>query len=211
MCSATSRLIVQKGVAPRLLARLAAHAAAIKAGDPTLADTRLGPLVNAQQHGKVTAMIAAALAGGATALTGGGRPAAATPGGYFVEPTVLVGVSADAPIWKEEVFGPVLCVAEFGSEEEAVALANATDYGLGAAVLSLDPARCARMATAFEAGIVWVNCSQPTFAQLPWGGVKRSGFGRDLGPDALQNYLSPKQILTYVPTGTAFGYYAMDG
>ena len=84
-------------------------------------------------------------------------------------------------IWNQEVFGPVLCVMPFRTEEEAVALANESAYGLGAAVISGDPERCARLAEAFECGIVWVNCSQPCFCHSPWGGRKLSGFGRELG------------------------------
>jgi len=198
ICSATSRLLVQRGAAPRLLASLKTHAEAVQVGDPMAPGCRMGPLVSAAQYARVTGMVAAAVAAGATLLTGGGRPAA-LPTGYYLEPTVLVGVTPEMEIWKEEVFGPVLCVLEFDSEEEAVALANASQYGLGAAVLSSCAARRARLAAELEAGIVWLNCSQPCFPHAPWGGCKRSGFGRDIGPEGLTNYQNVKQVTTWLP------------
>ena len=100
-------------------------------------------------------------------------------------------------IWREEVFGPVLCVKEFSTEDEAIELANDTHYGLAGAVLSSDRERCQRVAEEINAGAVWVNCSQPCFCQAPWGGNKRSGFGRELGEGGIDNYLSIKQVTEY--------------
>lgn len=146
---------------------------------------------------------------GATLLCGGKRPAGLTKG-YFVEPTVFTNVKEYMTIWKEEIFGPVLSVTSmhwlffdsiqvmtFKTEEEAIRLANNTEYGLAAAVMSKDRARCDRLAKAFRAGIVWINCSQPCFCQNPWGGFKRSGIGRDLGKWGLEGYLEVKQITSY--------------
>ena len=207
ICSATSRLLVQRGTAPALLAAVKRHADAIVACDPLRCDCRLGPVVSKLQYDKIMGMLAAAKAAGATALAGGGRPPSVGDKGYFVAPTVLTGVTPDMAIWREEVFGPVLCVMEFDTEAEAIALANDSDYGLGAAVLTGDAARAARLVDAFDAGLVWVNCAQPCFCHAPWGGKKRSGFGRELGPDGLANYQNVKQVTTWRDPTLQFGWY----
>lgn len=111
---------------------------------------------------------------------------------------MFVNVRPGHRLWRNEVFGPVLAAMTFRSEEEAVKLANDSDFGLAGAVCSADLNRCRRVVRALDAGITWINCSQPCFCQLPWGGVKLSGFGRDLGTYGLSSYLSPKQIVTYV-------------
>ena len=103
----------------------------------------------------------------------------------------------DAWIWNEEIFGPVVCVRPFDDEKEAVRSANASRFGLGAAVMSRDLQRCQRVARRLRAGIVWINCSQPTFTEAPWGGYKHSGIGRELGEWGLDNYLETKQITRY--------------
>lgn len=118
--------------------------------------------------------------------------------GYYVEPTVFVNVRQGHRLWRNEVFGPVLACTTFRSEEEAIRLANEHEFALAGAVCSADLERCERVVRALDAGITWVNCSQPCFCQLPWGGLKSSGFGRDLGTYGLQGYLSPKQVVTYV-------------
>eukprot|EP00854_Cymbomonas_tetramitiformis_P019439 gene19439-23242_t len=143
-------------------------------------------------NGQVLAMVNIAKEQGAKLLTGGGRPAGLASG-YYIQPTVFTDVTTSMSIWKEEVFGPVLAVKTFATEEEAIALANDTQYGLAAAVISADEARLQSCTDALRCGIVWVNCSQPCFCQLPWGGLKRSGFGRDLGEGAIANYQNIKQ------------------
>ncbi|KAJ6765221.1 BETAINE ALDEHYDE DEHYDROGENASE [Salix koriyanagi] len=148
-------------------------------------------------YDKTLKFIATAKSEGATILSGGNRPKHLNKG-FFVEPTIITDVTTSMQIWREEVFGPVLCVKTFSNEDEAIELANDTHYGLGAAVISNDPERCDRVAKAFRSGIVWVNCSQPCFCQAPWGGIKRSGFGRDLGEWGLENYLSVKQVTQYI-------------
>ncbi|WP_321812286.1 aldehyde dehydrogenase family protein [Burkholderia sp. BCC1985] len=122
----------------------------------------LGPLVSKIQLERVTAAIEQARADGATVMTGGERPAHLSDG-YFIEPTVLTNVPLDSRAWKEEIFGPVVCVRAFHSEDEAITLANDTRFGLAAAVMTSDDARAERVAAALRAGIVWINCSQPTF------------------------------------------------
>jgi betaine-aldehyde dehydrogenase len=204
ICSATSRLLLHEPIADAFLQRLKKRAEQISAlGSPLQPGSRLGPVASAQQHAKVTEHIRAALAEGARLLTGGlGRPpsAPAEGGGFYVAPTVLLVGAAPASLraWREEIFGPVLCAATFRTEAEAVAAANATNFGLAGAVVSRDAGRCRRVARALEAGIVWVNCSQPCFFQAPWGGTKDSGHGRELGPWGLDNFLSVKQVTEYV-------------
>ncbi|KAG4190987.1 hypothetical protein ERO13_A07G063000v2 [Gossypium hirsutum] len=171
ICSATSRLIVHENIAREFLDRLVKWTKNIKISDPFEEGCRLGPVVSGGQHLKK---------------------------GFFVEPTIITDVTTSMQIWREEVFGPVLCVKTFRTEEEALELANDTHYGLGAAVISNDLERCDRVSKNLQAGIVWVNCSQPCFCQAPWGGNKRSGFGRELGEWGLDNYLSVKQVTQYV-------------
>ena len=197
VCSATSRLIVQRGIEAKLLDRLIEESRKITIGNGLTPGILLGPLVSASQHAKVTQYIANGQSAGATLLCGGNRPQHLNRG-YFVEPTVFTDVPPSSSIWQEEIFGPVLCVRRFESEVEAVEISNETPFGLAAAVMSGDHGRCSRMAEAFHAGIVWINCSQPTFVQAPWGGTKKSGIGRELGRWGLHNYLEAKQVTSYV-------------
>nr|QCI61346.1 Aldehyde dehydrogenase [Crocus sativus] len=197
ICSATSRLILHENIANKFLDRLVAWAKSIKVSDPLEEGCRLGPVVSEGQFEKINRFISTAKSEGATILSGGGRPKHLEKG-YFIEPTIITDVETSMQIWREEVFGPVLCVKIFKTEDEAIELANDTHYGLGGAVISNDPDRCRRMTEAIQAGIIWVNCSQPCFCQAPWGGNKRSGFGRELGEWGLDNYLSVKQVTEYV-------------
>jgi betaine-aldehyde dehydrogenase len=196
VCSATSRLIVQEGLADRLLERLKLEAEKIPIGDGLKEGTLLGPLISRGQYEKVLGYVERGRRDGATLLSGGKRPAGLERG-YFLEPTVFADVPEDSPLWREEVFGPVLAVRTFRDEEQALRMANDTEYGLAAAVLSEDRERCRRVARALRAGIVWINCSQPTFTQAPWGGMKKSGIGRELGRWGLDNYLEVKQVTSY--------------
>ncbi|MNN19692.1 Betaine aldehyde dehydrogenase [compost metagenome] len=127
---------------------------------------------------------------------GGNRP----PGhdkGFFLQPTIFADVPEDSWIWKEEVFGPVVCIRPFDDEAQALRSANDSRFGLAAAVMSRDLERAERVARKLRAGIVWINCSQPTFTEAPWGGYKQSGIGRELGEWGLNNYLETKQITRY--------------
>lgn len=192
VCSATSRVLVERALYVPLLERLVAEARKIKIGDGFEPGTLLGPLVNDLQYSKVLGFIDRAIANGAR-LACGGR-AEGFEKGYFVAPTVLTDMALDSEAWVEEIFGPVLCIRPFDTAEEAVRLANDSRFGLAAAVMSKDVSRCERIAKAFRAGIVWINCSQPTFTEAPWGGYKQSGIGRELGRWGLDNYLQTKQI-----------------
>jgi betaine-aldehyde dehydrogenase len=196
VCSATSRLLVQEGLAPQLLERLAQEASRIPMGDGFGEGVKLGPLVSPAQLAKVEDAVGKALAEGAKALCGGRRPASQERG-YFYEPTVLVDLPENSSAWNDEIFGPVLSVRTFKTEAEAIARANDSAYGLAAAVMSEDLDRAQRVARAMEAGIVWINCSQPTFTEAPWGGMKESGIGRELGHWGLANYLEVKQVTTF--------------
>lgn len=205
VCSATSRLIVQQGVAEKLLARLAEEAAKIPIGQGLSEGVKLGPLISAPQRAKVEGYVKQAIDEGAKLLVGGKRP----PGfakGYFYEPTILTEVPLDSTAWREEIFGPVLSVRTFEKEMDAVRWANDSPYGLAAAVMTGDREKCRRLVRELEAGIVWVNCSQPTFTEAPWGGVKESGIGRELGQWGLDNYLEVKQVTSY-ETQEAWGWY----
>ncbi|MCP1644372.1 aldehyde dehydrogenase family protein [Pseudomonas citronellolis] len=196
VCSATSRVLVQRALYEPLLARLAEEARKITIGNGLREGVLLGPLVNKTQYDKVLQAIARGQEEGARLVCGGERPAGLDKG-YYVQPTVFADVPEDAWIWNEEIFGPVVCVRPFDSEDEAVRSANASRFGLGAAVMSRDLPRCERVARRFRAGIVWINCSQPTFSEAPWGGYKHSGIGRELGEWGLNNYLETKQITRY--------------
>ncbi len=196
VCSATSRLLVQEGLAPRLLERLAQEAARIPIGQGFQEGVKLGPLVSEPQRAKVELAVAQAVDQGARVLCGGKRPESFEKG-YFYEPTILVDLPEICAAWSDEIFGPVLAIRTFKTEEEAVERANDSSYGLAAAVMSENLDRAQRVARAMEAGIVWINCSQPTFTEAPWGGMKESGIGRELGHWGLSNYLETKQITSF--------------
>ena len=196
VCSATSRVLVAESLYPALLERLVAEAQKITIGAGDQEGVLLGPLVNADQYEKVTGAIARAVKDGATIATGGARPQGFDKG-YYLEPTVITDMDEKSWIWREEIFGPVVCIKPFSSEEQAIELANDSRFGLAAAVMSKDEERCERVARAFRAGIVWINCSQPTFVETPWGGYKQSGIGRELGEWGLNNYLETKQITRF--------------
>ncbi|KAK9865472.1 hypothetical protein WJX84_008164 [Apatococcus fuscideae] len=196
VCSATSRLLVQSRIAEEFYAQLKKRAEEIKICDPNEPKCRLGPVVNQSQYDKIMKFIEDAKAEGATLLTGGSRPAHMAKG-RFVQPTAFTGVKREHRLWREEVFGPVLAIASFETEEEAVALANESEFGLAAAVITEDEERGRRVAAAVEAGIVWIGCSQPAFCQAPWGGMKNSGHGRELGEYGMASFLNVKQVTTY--------------
>jgi len=196
VCSATSRVLVEAPLYPKLLARLVEEAKKITVGNGLDAGIQLGPLVNKGQYEDVLRHIDRAVEQGATIACGGRHDG--FDKGFWVAPTILTDMALDSDAWVEEIFGPVVCIRPFETEEEAIRLANDSRFGLAAAVMSADDERCERVAAAFRAGIVWINCSQPTFTEAPWGGYKQSGIGRELGRWGLDNYLETKQITRLV-------------
>jgi len=199
VCSATSRLIIHRSIAADLLARLQVATEAIRIGSGLDTSVHMGPLVSKGQHEKVLAFIRSGVEEGATLVTGGCEPAELSgSGGYYLRPTIFANVGTSMRIWREEIFGPVLCVKTFDTEEEALQLANDTNFGLAGAVFTRDRHLGEKIAHRLRVGIAWVNCSQPTFVQLPWGGYKQSGTGRELGPWGLMNYLETKQVSVWV-------------
>ncbi len=196
VCSATSRVLVAQELYPTLLERLKTEAQKITIGSGNEDGVLLGPLVNQTQYQKVLAAIERGIDDGATLVSGGKKPPTLEQG-FYLEPTILTDMTEDSWIWKEEIFGPVVCVKAFKTEQQAIEMANNSRFGLAAAVMSKDLDRCDRVAKAFRAGIVWVNCSQPTFVEAPWGGYKQSGIGRELGKWGLNNYLETKQITRF--------------
>ena len=208
VCSATSRVLIEAPIYDALVARLAEEAKKITIGHGLKDGVLLGPLVSKTQQENVLAAIERGRAEGARVVTGGGVPEGLEQG-CFVQPTILADAPLDSWVWNEEIFGPVVCVRPFETEDEAIELANRSVYGLAAAVMSADTDRANRVARAFRAGIVWINCSQPTFTQSPWGGYKKSGIGRELGMWGLNNYLETKQITTW-DRSKPWGWYLKD-
>lgn len=196
VCSATSRVLVQRGLYEPLLKRLVEEAGKLSIGPGMQDGVLLGPLVNSTQYQKILQAVARGREEGATLLYGGTRPVGCEAG-YFLTPAIFADVPVDSWIWNEEIFGPVVCVRPFDDEAEALRSANDSRFGLAAAVMSRDLERAERVARRLRAGIVWINCSQPTFTEAPWGGYKQSGIGRELGEWGLNNYLETKQITRY--------------
>ncbi len=197
MCSATSRVLVAQALLEPFLERLVAKAESIKVAGPLEEGAEMGPLVNQAQYQRVIAHIEAGKQAGARLLCGGGRPDN-QPRGYFLQPAVFTQVPLDSALWREEIFGPVLCVRGFGSEAEAIALANDSQFGLVASVVSGDTANAERVANALQAGLVWINAPQVIFAQAAWGGYKQSSLGRELGPWGLQAFQEIKHVIRAV-------------
>ena len=195
MCSATSRLVIEKSASARILERVVALAKSLKHGDSLDPETTMGPLTTKAQYDKVLDYIAKGKSLGHRLVTGGGRPDGVNRG-WFLEPTIFADVPTSSSLWREEIFGPVLCVQTFEREDEAIALANDCDFGLVATIVSSDPKRCKRVADAVEAGHVWINSPQTIFVETSWGGFKASGIGRELGPWGLSAYLEVKHKTT---------------
>lgn len=188
MCSATSRVLVAAPLYEAFLARLVAAAEAMQAG------TDIGPLVNATQYQRVLAHVRQGQAAGAVVRCGGGRPAHLRQG-YFIAPTVFTEVPLASALWREEIFGPVLCVRPFADLDEAVRLANDTEYGLVASVVGGDDAVLEAVANRLRAGTVWLNSPQAIFPQTAWGGYKQSSLGRELGPWGLAAFQEVKHVV----------------
>jgi betaine-aldehyde dehydrogenase len=199
VCSNATRVFVQKDVHDAFLDRLAARAERIVLGDPMDEGVTMGPLISEAQGTKVLDFIAKGRAEGARLVTGGERARIqGFEGGVFVQPTVFADVTDAMTIAREEIFGPVMSVLRFDTEDEAVARANATPYGLAAGVFTRDLARAHRVVAALDAGTTWINAYNLTPVEMPFGGVKASGIGRENGRAALDHWSRVKSV--YVAT-----------
>ena len=196
ICSNGTRVFVQKGVKARFLERLAARTAKIVAGDPMEEATQFGPLISAAQHAKVLGYIAKGKEEGATLVCGG---SAGNEGPLFVQPTVFADVTDAMTIAREEIFGPVMAVLDFDTEDEVIARANGTQFGLAAGVFTGDLARGHRMVARLQAGTTWINAYNLTPVEMPFGAVKASGLGRENSKAAVEHYTQVKAV--YVGTG----------
>ncbi len=194
VCAAGSRLLVERTVHDRLLELLLERVKKMRPADPLDPKTRLGPLVSQVQMEKVLGYIEKGRAEGARLLVGGQRATVGNGRGYFVEPTIFDQVAPEMTIAREEIFGPVLAVIAFDDPEEAIRLANSSPYGLAAGVWTKDIARAHRVAARLQAGTVWINTYNFYDPASPFGGYKMSGFGRDLGAHALEQYTQVKSV-----------------
>ena len=192
VCSAGSRVLVQKDIYKKFVEAAAAKAKTIKVGPGLDRETKMGPLVSAEQRDRVVKYQKLG-AKEAKVAAGGGVPKQ-HKNGWYVEPTIFYDVKNTARIAQEEIFGPVMSIIPFKDEAHALEIANATPYGLAAAVWTRDIFKAFRVVKQLEAGIVWVNHMQPTFVEAPWGGYKASGFGRELGHWGVEEYLETKQV-----------------
>ncbi len=187
-CNAAKRFVVAEELYQPFVDKLTAAITAVEPGDPTSSDTGMGPLSSTTAADRLEDQLKRAVAGGATLVAGGERK------GNFFNSTVLTGVRPDNPAYREEFFGPVAVVYKVGSEAEAVEVANDTPYGLGSYVFTTDPEQAKRVADQIEAGMVFVNIVGADAAELPFGGVKRSGFGRELGRFGAEEFVNRKLI-----------------
>jgi len=195
-CIAGSRLLVERSVYAEVLSRLVSRANSIVLGNPLDAATEMGTVANEPQFRRILSMIDAARAEGARLVAGGGPATGTRLGrGLFVQPTIFADVDNAMTIAQEEVFGPVLSVIPFDSEQQAVEIANATRYGLASGVWTRDLARALRVSKAIQAGTVWVNTYRAIACQSPFGGTKQSGFGRERGEAALDEFTAYKNVM----------------
>jgi betaine-aldehyde dehydrogenase len=197
ICSATSRVLVADNLADEFLRRLQLRAEGIRVADPFADEVEMGALINRAQYQRVLGHIRRGIEDGARLVCGGERPAQLTQG-FFIRPTVFTDVPLDSALWNEEIFGPVLCVRRFATEAEAIALANDSDFGLVASVVSSDAETAARVANGLQAGLVWINAPQVIFPQTAWGGYKQSSIGRELGPWGLAAFQEVKHVIRSV-------------
>jgi betaine-aldehyde dehydrogenase len=204
VCSAGSRILVEKTIYSKFVESMTEKAKRIKLGPPLERETKMGPLVSKEHYDRVHSYLELGKTEAKIAI-GGGRPKQFGKG-YYLEPTIFYDVENSARIAREEIFGPVASVIPFDGEADAIRIANDTPYGLAAAVWTRDIYKAFRVVKSLRAGIVWVNHMQPTYVEAPWGGYKQSGFGRELGPWGLEEYLETKQVFVNLDE-TPIGWY----
>jgi betaine-aldehyde dehydrogenase len=194
VCSAGSRIIVEESIKDKFVKRLVERANAITIGNP-LDNPDMGPMVTESHMNQVLNYIEIGIKEGADLVCGGSRYTEGECGkGFYIRPTVFDNCTEDMTIVKEEIFGPVAAILTFKTEAEAIQMANNTEYGLAGAVFTTDGARALRVVKELRAGITWINCYNPTYNEAPWGGYKKSGIGRELGIQGLNEYQEVKQV-----------------
>jgi aldehyde dehydrogenase (NAD+)/phenylacetaldehyde dehydrogenase len=194
VCAAGSRLLVERSIKDEFLAKVAERAKKMRPGDPMDPKTRLGAIASKGQFERVLRYIEKGRAEGGVVVAGGRAADIGTGKGFFIEPTIFDGVTPEMTIAREEIFGPVLATIEFADEDEAIARANQSGYGLAAAVWTRDIKKAHYVARKLQAGTVWVNTYNVYDAAAPFGGYKQSGFGRELGAHALEHYTQVKTV-----------------
>jgi aldehyde dehydrogenase (NAD+) len=195
ICESGTRLLVPESLHDEFVERLVERTKTITLGDTRDWETDLGPVISAKQHRRILSYLKIGAGEGATVATGGGVPKGEQfERGHWIEPTILTDVRNDMRVAQEEIFGPVLSVIKYTSEKEAIEMANDTTYGLASSIWSGDNERALAMANEIEAGSVWINDSHQINCQVPFGGYKQSGLGRELGPDALDEYTETKNV-----------------
>ena len=197
-CTAANRFHVHESVAAEFTERLARRIGGMKLGRGTEPGIEVGPLIDGKQRDKVAELVQDAVDRGAKPLTGG---KAVDGPGYFYEATVLGDVRADSRLMTEEIFGPVAPVVTFSTEEEAIRAANATEYGLAAYLFTTDLKRALRVSEALETGMIGLNQGIVSNAAAPFGGIKQSGFGREGGPEGINEYLATKYLAINMDQG----------
>ena len=195
-CCARSRILVEEGVADRFVKGFVEATKKLKVGDPKKDETELGPLVHQKQLETTESYVEAAKKKGRKILCGGKRTGSK---GFFYEPTLIVGCEKDDSWWREEIFGPVASLRTFRTEEEAIQEANDSIYGLSGSLWTLGLDRALRVALAIESGNLSVNSHSSVFTQAPFGGVKQSGIGRELGQAGLEGFSEPKNVFIGKP------------
>lgn len=195
-CIAGSRLLVERGVYDRVVEDLSQRSTAIRMGDPLDMATEMGPVANEAQLDRILSSVASAKREGARLVSGGGRASGpGLDGGYFIQPTIFADVDNGMKLAQHEIFGPVLAIIPFDEEAQAVAIANATSYGLASGVWTRDLSRSLRVTRAIRAGTVWVNTYRMSASQTPVGGIKESGYGRERGEEGLAEFMYSKNVM----------------
>lgn len=202
ICTATSRILVQEGVYDKFIEEFRKQVKEVSVvGDPFAESTFQGPQVTKAQYEKVLGYVEAGKSEGATLLMGGEAAKCGSDGkGFFISPTVFTDVKDNMKIFREEVFGPFVVISSFKTEDEAIERANDTTYGLGSALFTKDITKAHKLARRIEAGMVWINSSNDSDFRIPFGGVKQSGIGRELGEAGLEAYTNKKAV--HVNLGT---------